>query len=1167
MNELFSASPIVESRPNLPVAISEHLRTASGVETIARLLLLRYELDRRAGRDTGTFVSGYPGSPLGALDLTIDALGSDVLDKHRIVHRPAVNEDLALVAAWGSQLGRAVSLSGVQGVVGAWYGKTPGLDRSGDALRHANALGAGPWGGLVLFCADDPSAKSSTFACDCQFTFLDACVPVLYPADPQDLLDLGVHAFRLSRFAGPVVGLKVVTTVADGAATVDFGADRHPIDSPQLTVGGVPWHHEPLASMGPHRVPDQESLLVERRLAAAKAYVFAHELDRVSGAPPGAALGVVCAGKTYHDVVQGLLLLGLDIDDLAEAGIRILKLAMTYPLVDATLIDFTRSVQRLLVIEEKRPFIETQLRAMLHEAGVATPVLGKRDRDGVELFSQVGELDGMAVAKALMRLRPDLSLRSSAVPGPMLPPLALPPRPPAYCSGCPHNRSTVVPEGALVGGGIGCHGIVYFEARQSSVQKLPPPPMGAEGAAWIGLAPFTVIPHLLQNLGDGTLSHSGLLAIRACVAAGVNITFKILYNGAVAMTGGQAVTGLLEIPALTRELDAEGVRRIVICAAEPDHYGPAARWAPGVAVRERGALAKTQEELRLVKGVTVLIYDQRCAAEARRLRKRGVLNTPPAHVLINEAVCENCGDCVVKSNCVSVQSHSTEFGPKKHIENLSCNRDYTCLEGDCPSFVTIEPRPGRSVGARAARGPRIALPAGELPKVEAASLRDGRFGIYFTGIGGTGVVTANRILSNAARAAGLATSGLDQTGLAQKGGAVVSHLNIVAHPARLGVAMVGAQGADLYLSSDILQAANAAHLERIRPARTWAVVESDLTPTAAMLQGSSAAPDVATLRVVIEQHTGANRTVFVPAKHLAQIIFSDEVLANVILLGAAYQKGALPFNLADLIALTPRSRASQRNAQAFEWGRWWVHDSQAVNAALAAASDGETPGASPFEPTARALTRAQALMKPFDLPTLLAELLTRRTAQVIEYQNSRLAARFLGLVAFAAKHDLAAQQWTLTHSVTKGWFKLLTYKDEYEVARLHAAVNHSAQARALGLDERYTVKYHVHPQFLRKFGVSKKIALGAPLRMLFAVLRRLKFLRGTPFDVFGWDADRRLERAVIVEFEGLLRTAIETRSYETAVAVADSALLIRGYAGVKEHNVAVWRKNVRQLMT
>jgi indolepyruvate ferredoxin oxidoreductase len=1150
----------------------------SGVDTLARLLLLRRRLDERDGLTTATMVSGYPGSPLGTFDLTLDRMG-DALAEHGIVHRPGLNEELAAATVWGSQMGAVIEYEdGVDGVVGAWYGKGPGLDRSGDALKHANAMGAGPNGGVVMFCGDDPASKSSTLACDSHLAFEDACVPVLFPGDQQDVLDFGVHAFRLSRYSGAWVGMKIVTAVADGVGTVDLDPGRHsPGDPAGVVVDGSPWRHRPQKTIGPHAVPGQEGLVVEHRLRAAQAYARHNGLDRVVGAGPGAPLGVVCAGKTYFDVIQAFADLGVTADGLAGAGVRILKLGMTYPLVEETVLEFAASVGELVVVEEKRPFIENHLRAVLHQAGSAVPVSGKRDRSGKALASSVGELDASAVAAILTRIRPQLGRRraeaeEAAAPRrrTSLPMVQTPSRSPGFCSGCPHNRSTVAPDGALVGGGVGCHGIMYFEARHEGLRSLPPTPMGAEGVPWIGLSPFVAEPHVIQNLGDGTLSHSGTLAIRASVAAGTDITFKILYNAAVAMTGGQEVTGLMDVPAMTRALEAEGVRRIVVCAEEPDRYGRRARWASGVRVLGRDRLPEVQEELRGVPGVTVIIYDQRCAAESRRLRKRGLLEEPPRRVVINEAVCEGCGDCGTKSNCLSVLPLDTEFGEKRQIHDPSCNRDYTCLEGDCPSFVTVTPkrrgrrrvRPRQDGGTARPSLPRGSLPEPALPPV------DGQYGVYFTGIGGTGVVTANRIIASAAVAAGFVVGGMDQTGLSQKAGAVVSHLHLAETRSALGSASVSEGGADLYLSGDIMQAAAEGHLAKIRPGRTVAVVDRRLTPTAAMLQSDLAPPDLPSLEQAIAERTGKERVAFLDSQRIAEGVFADHLLANVVLLGAAFQLGGLPVSLGD-IERAMRGRAADANREAFAWGRWAVHDPAAVEAALQDAGTGDGGGAGNInDPSSRALERAAGLVGRRDLPAELRDLLTRRAAQAVDYQDARRAERFLDLVQRTAAHDGADHGWALTTAVAEAWFKLLTYKDEYEVARLHLKSDYDRIARDLGIEGPYSVSYQLQPPFLTRLGRTKKLPLGLTAEIGFRGLRRMRRLRGTPFDFFGWDRHRRVERALIEEYERLVGEVVLADAgppYETRLAVARSVMSIKGYAEIKDEAVLAWRERVAEL--
>jgi indolepyruvate ferredoxin oxidoreductase len=712
---------------------------------------------------------------------------------------------------------------------------------------------------------------------------------------------------------------------------------------------------------------------------------------------------------------------------------------------------------------------------------------------------------------------------------------------------------------------------MYFEARHLGMKSLPPTPMGAEGAPWIGLSPFVAEPHLIQNIGDGTLSHSGTLAIRASVAAGVNVTFKILYNSAVAMTGGQDVTGLLDVPSMTRSLEAEGVGRIVVCADDPKRYGRRARWARHVDVVGRDRLPEKQEELRGTEGVTAIIYDQRCAAEARRLRKRGLLAEPPRRVVINEAVCEGCGDCTTKSNCLSVLPLDTEFGEKRYIHDPSCNRDYTCLEGDCPSFVTLVPkgRARRASGWRKPSNSKQTFPAGVLPTPQPPEV-DRQYGIYFTGIGGTGVVTANRILAEAAEGAGFVVAGLDQTGLSQKAGAVVSHLRLARRSGDLGSAAISTGGADLYLSGDILQAAGAAHLDKLKAGRSIAVVDDDFTPTAAMLQTDTATPDVSVLKQEIEDRVGEDRAIFLDSKAIAEGLFGDHLLANIVLLGAAYQKGGLPLSLEHIESAIrgQRSVDTERTWQAFQWGRWAVQDPAAVASRVDAARDGGDQHRSIFDPTTEAMDQAGALVAGANLPDGLADLLVRRTAQVIDYQNAAYADRFLGLVAKAVHRDGSSNDWALTRAVAESWFKVLTYKDEYEVARLHLKADYGKRAADLGIEGPYSLQYHLHPPILRQIGLRKKLPLGKPYGAAFYALRGMKQLRGTPLDPFGWHRDRRMERALIVEYQGLIEEILDPASetdYQTQVQIAESAMGIRGYGPIKEAAIGRWRGRVVEL--
>jgi indolepyruvate ferredoxin oxidoreductase len=864
--------------------------------------------------------------------------------------------------------------------------------------------------------------------------------------------------------------------------------------------------------------------------------------------------------------MAALEVMGVRLAGLADAGIRVLKLGMTFPLVPEPVIDLASSVDEVLVVEEKRPFIEQQVRALLHEAAISTPVRGKRDGAGVPLVPVSGELTPERIAPILRRFLPDLPepVRSGASGG-LLPFVEVPGRLPAFCSGCPHNRSTVVPVGSITGGGVGCHGMIHFEPRHAHETFIPPTPMGAEGAHWIGLAPFVGGRHLFQNLGDGTFSHSGSLAVRACVASGVHITFKLLFNSAVAMTGGQEVTGLMDVPAVTRALAAEGVAAIAVCTDDVERYGRGALLAPGVTVHPREDVVQVQEDLRRRSGVSVLIYDQRCAAEARRMRKRGELADPPTRVVINEAVCEGCGDCSTVSNCLSVLPVETEFGVRRQIHQSSCNKDYSCIEGDCPSFVTLTPK------ARPAASPsdlRPSLPESTLPEPDVEAL-DRRFSVYVTGIGGTGIVTANRLVAHAAVAAGYVVRGVDQTGLSQKAGAVVSHLHIAPTLQDITSATVADGGADLYLSGDLLQAASAIHLGKAVPGRTVGVIDSHLMPSVGMLQ-QGAAVDGVRLVATVASALGAERTAVVDASGLAERIFGSHLPANVIMLGVAYQLGALPVP-ADAIcrAIRDESPAADVNLEAFEWGRWLAADPDAVEQSLARSRPRRAMSA--WEPSPAARAAGRRVMDAASLPPGLTEatrvLLDRRAAQLVDYQGPALARRWAALVTRAAAADDGPGH-ELALAVAEGWFKLLSYKDEYEVARLHLRMDNDAVAEELGFGSGYSVRYHLHPPTLRRLGLDHKLSVGAWMRGPFRVLAAMRRLRGTPLDVFGYERHRREERAVADEYRRQVEAALaclRPDTYQTAVELARTAMAIKGYDELKSATIARWRIEVASL--
>ncbi|HSE95357.1 MAG TPA: indolepyruvate ferredoxin oxidoreductase family protein, partial [Methylomirabilota bacterium] len=801
----------------------------SGIQALVRLPLDQHRADRRRGLRTATLISGYRGSPLGGLDVTVER-NRELLAEHEVVFISGLNEDLGATAVFGSQLANLFPAPRYDGVLGLWYGKGPGVDRAGDIFRHANYAGVGRHGGVLAVSGDDPACKSSTLPTNTEVTFYDLQFPVLFPGSVQEILDLGRLGFELSRYSGLWVGFKIVTNVADEIGTGEVAPDRIPVTDPGFTWEGRPWRHRQHATVIPPLTLELERELHYGRLEAARAFAAANGINRVTVAAPGAWLGIVAAGKTYYDLCEALGDLGLDTAALAQHGVRLLKLGMLYPLERGIVRAFARGLEEVLVVEEKRAFVELFVRDALYDLAERPLVVGKSDEAGRPLVPANGELDadrlGPILATRLARrvqldsIRARVALLEGLRDRPVPATLA---RLPYFCSGCPHNRSTRLPEGSMAAAGIGCHSMALY----SDPSTVGITHMGGEGVQWVGAAPFSGMPHMFQNLGDGTFFHSGSLAIRQAVAAGTSITFKLLYNSAVAMTGGQTAAGARPVAELTRLLEAEGVRRIIVTSDEPAQYPRDARWAPGVEVWHRDRLDEAQRLLRDTPGVTVLIHDQRCAAEKRRLRKRGRLPDPAMRVFIDEAVCEGCGDCGVKSGCLSVHPVETEYGRKTQVHQGSCNKDYSCLRGDCPSFVTVTP-----VGPARPRRPAAFVVDRVLPEPAGGVPAEGS--VFMSGIGGTGVVTVNQILATAALLAGKHVRGLDQTGLSQKGGPVVSHLKVRVGPTDVS-SRVGAAGADAYLGFDILVATAARNLEAASPERTVAVVSTSQVPTGAMV--------------------------------------------------------------------------------------------------------------------------------------------------------------------------------------------------------------------------------------------------------------------------------------------------------------------------------------------
>jgi indolepyruvate ferredoxin oxidoreductase len=1128
----------------------------TGIQALARVVFDQIRADRRRNLNTAAFVSGYPGSPLGSFDQTLQRTGA-LLAEHDVHWVPGVNEDLAATAVWGSQQDNLAPLKDHDGVIGMWYGKAPGVDRCGDVFRHANLHGVGTNGGVICAAGDDPQSKSSTLPGASEAALYDAGMPILVPGTVQEVLDLGRHGYELSRYSGCWTGLKIVTAVADGFGSADVAPGRISVTPPELSFDGRPWRfvQRPTFFL-PHTV-ELEAELYERRHPAARAYAAANALNAVEVDPPGAWLTIISSGRTYREVRQALAGLGLARDqEVRDAGIRLVRLGMIYPLEPGIIRAAARGVTEILVVEEKRSFVERFVREYLYDQAERPRVTGKHDERDVPLIPAGGELTAD-------RLRPLLARRlEQRLTTPLIVTAAHPPqergqltiipnatpRTAAFCSGCPHNRSTLPGAGSPVGGGVGCHAMVMWLDRGAVSYNQ----MGGEGAQWIGRAPFADVPHFVQNVGDGTFFHSGSLAVRAAVSAGMTMTFKVLYNGVVAMTGGQDPAGQLDVPHLCQAMAAEGVARIIVVSEDPSRYRRAALPA-GTKVWGRDRLAEAERALAKVPGVTLIVYDQACAAELRRLRKRGKAPERSRRVVINEAVCEGCGDCGAKSSCLSVHPVDTDLGRKTQIDQASCNTDYSCLDGDCPSFVTVAA--SSRAGARARPAPD--LPA-DIPEPERTVSISGTtgYGIVATGIGGTGVVTLNQVLATAAFLDGLSVTGLDQTGLSQKAGPVVSHLRLWPGDARVpgaadGSSAVGEESADLLLALDLLVATDPQHLVRASAGRTVTVASTSLVPTAGMVRGAAGAPDLATLLGAVRERTRPGALTAVDTVALATALFGDGIAANLIALGAAYQAGAIPLQAASIArAIEANGVAVERNQAAFRAGRLAVHDPAALPATRRAGELRREADPARLD-AARQLARQRGLP---DGPS--AEQAVRRAAELAAYQDTRLAARYLDLVAAAAQAEAsqAGAAGELTDAVAAGFFHLLAYKDEYEVARLHLLPEFD-QALAEAVGGGRDVRYLLHPPVLRALGWQRKIAFPAPvIRPAFRVLRAMRHVRGTPADPFGYTQVRRTERRLAAGYEAEVRAALAVLSaanHAAAVELARLPLGIRGYEQIK----------------
>ncbi|MBI3148149.1 MAG: indolepyruvate ferredoxin oxidoreductase family protein [Betaproteobacteria bacterium] len=1122
----------------------------TGVQALARLPILQHQRDLAAGLDTSGYVSGYRGSPLGGLDTALH-IAEPYLKAHHIAFHPAVNEELAATAIWGSQQLHLFPKPQRDGVFAMWYGKGPGVDRCVDVFKHANYAGTAKHGGVLLIAGDDHGARSSAVAHQSEHVFSACGIPVLAPSGIQEYLDLGLHGWAMSRYCGCWVAMKTTSDTVESSATVEADPQRLQIVLPEdfiLPKDGVHirWPDPQLAA---------EHRMQEFKIYAAVAYARANKLNHLVFDSRRPRLGIIACGKAYLDLRQALDDLGIDEKLADEIGIRLYKVGMPWPLESEGVRQFAQGLEEIMVVEEKRQIIEYQLKEMLYNwrEDVRPRIVGKFDETGEWpkpphqwLLPPTAELTPAIVARAIAaRLRrfftseaiehrlAVLDAKDTALARPRLTPL----RTPYFCSGCPHNTSTKVPEGSWALGGVGCHLMAVGMNRHT----LTICQMGGEGATWLGMAEASGTPHIFANMGDGTYFHSGLLAIRAAVAQSTNITYKLLYNDAVAMTGGQPVDGPLTVPQLTRQLAAEGVKRIVVLAEDLDHYGAQPDFAPGIELRPREDIDAVMNELRQTPGVTVMVYDQVCAAEKRRRRKRGSFPQATERVFINELVCEGCGDCSTKSNCLSVVPVETEFGRKRIIDQFSCNMDYSCVQGFCPSLVTIE-------GGRLLRGTPLSVEGAglpDLPEPTPASL-DQPFNLLITGIGGTGVVTIGALLGTAAHLEGKGATVLDMTGLAQKGGAVLSHVRFAREPKALYAARIATGEAHAVIAGDLVVTVGNDALSKMLKGVTRVVANTGQSITGDFVRNPDYALPFGAMQAQIVDAVGEDAADFFDATRLASLLLGHSIGTNMFLLGYAWQKGLVPVSQTAIHrAIELNGVAVPDNQMAFLWGRHAAAHGEAV----ARLADG-------LEPELR--THRLALN--------LDEAIFRRREYLARYQDETYARRYLALVDAVreAEARVAPGRDELTAIVARAAFRLFAYKDEYEVARLFTDPEFAAALEATFSGD-YRLHYHFAPPWAGKKGSAKtkKRRLGPWIAPVLKTLAKLRFLRGSALDPFGYTSERRRERALRDRYEAdLLGLAanLSPARYDPALALAQCVEGVRGFGHIKRASMEAAEK-------
>jgi indolepyruvate ferredoxin oxidoreductase len=1120
----------------------------TGIEALVRLPILQHQRDMERGLNTAGFISGYRGSPLGGFDQSLWR-AQKYLERHNIKFQPGVNEDLAATAVWGSQQVNLFEGAKYDGVFGMWYGKGPGVDRSMDVIRHANSAGTSKHGGVLVVAGDDHAAKSSSLPHQSEHMFIGASIPVLNPANVQEVLDLGIFGWELSRYCGAWVALKAITENMDSAISAEIDPKRVKIVIPEnfeLPEDGVHirW---------PDSALDQELRLNKFKVYAAREFARANGLNKIVIDSNQPRLGIITTGKAYLDVLQALEDLGIDENKASQIGLRVLKIGMSWPLDPVACHQFAEGLEEVLVVEEKRSIIEDQLTGQFYNWPLdkRPRVIGEFDEEGRDLLPNLSELTPAMVARviaariarfykdAVIEQRLSLYAHKEQI---FSAPRNITHRTPHYCSGCPHSQSTRIPEGSRALGGIGCHFMGIWETGDRKVETVTQ--MGGEGATWVGQAPFTETQHVFQNLGDGTYFHSGLLAIRQAVAAEINITYKILFNDAVAMTGGQPVDGTLTVAQLIQQLRGEGVQRIALVSDDPKQHSGISKF-DGYSLSHRDDLIEIEEELREIKGTTILIFEQTCAAEKRRRRKKGLLEEAKERVFINPEVCEGCGDCIDESNCLSVVPLETELGRKRQIDQSACNKDYSCLRGFCPSFVTV-------TGTQASHS-KVELESSglaKLPTPQIAQVDEQPWNVVVTGVGGTGVLTIASVLAMAAHLEGKGCATMNQTGLAQKFGAVVSHVRIGKQQESIKAVRIAAGDADLLLGCDLIVAADDEAIAKLNKYRSYAIVNDFAAASGELIANPDAVLPRNSMKQLIESEAIPEKTEFVAATELASLLLGDSFASNMFLLGFAQQKGLLPVSVEALRgAIKLNGVEVQFNLDAYEWGRHAATDLNGVKQAA-----GQKP--------------------EFRLLDNLEEIITDRHRRLVDYQSEDYADEFRDFVFQVKefeKQSGLSDSLELSKSVARSLYKLMAYKDEYEVARLFTDGTF-AKSLADKYDANYKLNFYLAPPFL-----SPKNRKGEPRKMkfpgislhFFKLLAKLRFLRGTVFDLFSYTVERKEERKSILNYKILIKTVLEeltSENYSIALELAQLPQKVRGYGHVQAKSRAQARSRQESLM-